>query len=150
MITIERVRPASVHRALPLLAAQFDEHAIALSHDALASAVHAMVSDERIGVVIVAVEGDRDVGVCAAPLTFTLEVGGLAGWIDELYVVPDARGRGIGTQLLDAATALLRERGARAVDLEVDRDHTRACALYERAGFVHLGRERMQKRLIPA
>ena len=48
---------------------------------------------------------------------------------------PDARGRGIGRALLDAAVAHAREAGAHKVELEVWPDNARAIALYTAAGF---------------
>jgi GNAT superfamily N-acetyltransferase len=65
------------------------------------------------------------------------ELGGEVCIIDELYVVPSARGRGIGTGLV---TSLLRrelpwfERAVN-VELEVTPGNARARALYERLGF---------------
>jgi len=51
--------------------------------------------------------------------------------VRSLAVRPDRRGRGIGSQLVEAALALARRRGVRRV-LTL----TRAAALFERLGFV--------------
>jgi ribosomal protein S18 acetylase RimI-like enzyme len=65
------------------------------------------------------------------------ELGGEVCIIDELYVLPSARGRGIATRLV---TGLLRrelpwfERAVN-VELEVTPDNARARSLYERLGF---------------
>ena len=53
-----------------------------------------------------------------------------------------AQRRGLGTVLLDALVARSRELGAGAVLLEVRVDNGPAIALYERTGFVVLGRRR--------
>jgi ribosomal protein S18 acetylase RimI-like enzyme len=53
-------------------------------------------------------------------------------------VVPEARGRGIGSALLDALLALAREQGFRALSLAVDRQNP-ARRLYERKGFRDAG-----------
>ena len=57
------------------------------------------------------------------------------GVIDFLYVRPDARGRGLAKELVRAAAALLRERGAEAVELNVLEDNVAARGLYEDIGF---------------
>jgi hypothetical protein len=81
---------------------------------------------------------------------FSLEHGGRAAWLDELYVVPAERGRGMGAALLDAACAHATAAGAVAVDLEVEAGHERAFSLYERRGFVRHARQRAFLRLAPA
>lgn len=52
----------------------------------------------------------------------------------SLAVVAEARGRGIGTRLLDALVETARAAGHRAVSLSVEPDNP-ALRLYERAGF---------------
>jgi [ribosomal protein S18]-alanine N-acetyltransferase len=53
---------------------------------------------------------------------------------------PAARGRGVGATLLAAAEAAARERGCRALRLEVRVDNGAAIGLYERAGYLRIGR----------
>jgi GNAT superfamily N-acetyltransferase len=53
-------------------------------------------------------------------------------------VVPEARGQGIGSVLLDALLTLAREQGFRALSLAVDRQNP-ARRLYERKGFRDAG-----------
>ncbi|MBU2665371.1 GNAT family N-acetyltransferase [Actinoplanes bogorensis] len=67
--------------------------------------------------------------------------GFVAAEIPELTagVLPDARGRGIATALLDAVIGVARERGLPALSLSVE-DGNSARRLYERAGFEVVGR----------
>jgi ribosomal protein S18 acetylase RimI-like enzyme len=58
----------------------------------------------------------------------------------SIATAPAARGRGIGAGLLAAAEHAARERGARALRLEVRQDNAAAIALYERAGYRRIGR----------
>ena len=55
-------------------------------------------------------------------------------------VTPAARGRGVGTALVAAALADAARAGARAAHLEVRASNAAAIALYERLGFVAVGR----------
>jgi ribosomal protein S18 acetylase RimI-like enzyme len=55
--------------------------------------------------------------------------------LQELYVVPDLRGRGIGRALLKATLEVARERGADGIDLNTGETDTAARALYESMGF---------------
>ena len=55
--------------------------------------------------------------------------------IKRMYVVPDARGRGLGKELLAALEALARDLGYDAVRLDTGRKQPAARRMYERAGY---------------
>ncbi len=55
--------------------------------------------------------------------------------MDGLFVAPEARGRGVGTRLLQAIADEARARGFREVRLDVVDENLRARALYERQGY---------------
>lgn len=56
--------------------------------------------------------------------------------MDGIFVTEAARGRGVGTQLLDAITGEARARDLHSVRLDVIDANARARKLYERRGFV--------------
>jgi ribosomal protein S18 acetylase RimI-like enzyme len=58
-------------------------------------------------------------------------------YLEDLYVVPDERGRGLGRALLDRALEVARERGAAHVELATHEGDTAARGLYESSGFTH-------------
>ncbi len=58
-----------------------------------------------------------------------------------MIVVPAARKRGLGRQIVSAALALARARGLRMVQLTVTDGNVNAEALYRACGFVEYGRE---------
>jgi ribosomal protein S18 acetylase RimI-like enzyme len=57
--------------------------------------------------------------------------------LQELYVVPALRGRGIGRALLKATIEAARAAGATGIDLNTGETDTAARALYESAGFTN-------------
>lgn len=61
--------------------------------------------------------------------------------MDGICVAAGARGRGVGTALLQAVAELGRERGCRAVRLDVIDRNIAARRLYERMGFVAVRQE---------
>jgi ribosomal protein S18 acetylase RimI-like enzyme len=67
------------------------------------------------------------------------------GFVDErtpelaIAVVPNARGRGVGSALLDSLLERARGDGHEAISLAVDRNNEGAIALYERHGFEQRG-----------
>jgi len=60
---------------------------------------------------------------------------GLDCYLEELYVVPERRGRGLGRALMEAAMELARREGAAHMDLGTSEDDVAARALYESLGF---------------
>ncbi len=67
----------------------------------------------------------------------SLYTGALDAHLEELYVIPERRGHGLGRALLEAAMTLARERGAARIDLGTSEDDVAARALYESAGFTN-------------
>jgi ribosomal protein S18 acetylase RimI-like enzyme len=58
-------------------------------------------------------------------------------YLEELYVVPSLRGRGIGRALLETAMETARNEGATHMELGTSEDDREARSLYERAGFTN-------------
>jgi ribosomal protein S18 acetylase RimI-like enzyme len=84
-----------------------------------------------LGHVVVAEEEGVLVGLVAA---------GFSAWnrrveVEDLYVTPAARGRGIGRALLRSAVAYARAVGARCVWLETQPSNYAAVQFYQRVGF---------------
>jgi GNAT superfamily N-acetyltransferase len=62
-------------------------------------------------------------------------LGGAAAELKRMFVVPAARGRGIGRAVLDALEAVARGRGWTTLRLETGPRQPEAVALYRRAGY---------------
>jgi ribosomal protein S18 acetylase RimI-like enzyme len=140
------VRPASeadrdlVHR---LLAAQLVEHRLPADPEGIERGIgHALAPDSRAWLWLAEREG-RAVAVLLANEIVSVERGGLALWIEELYVVPDARRSGIARALLARVRERAVERGMRAIELEVVPTQTPAFALYRALGFEEVRRTRL-------
>ena len=78
---------------------------------------------------------DVPVGVVIVSLGFSVEYGGYDAFIDELYIAPPFRRRGLATRALKFAERFCRERDVTTVHLEVARGNRAANAVYRRAGF---------------
>jgi phosphoribosylglycinamide formyltransferase-1 len=89
----------------------------------------------------------RIVGYAVLTLGFSVEYLGRDAFIDDLYLVTDVRGRGVGGRVMTLLEAEARAQGVRALHLEVDPDNARCLALYRRLGFAETGRRLMFKRL---
>ncbi len=83
-------------------------------------------------------ERDVPVGIAAAIRDAELEESDRR--LISMWVVPAARNRGIGAELVNAATDWAREDGAKEPQLEVTETNDAAMRLYERCGFRATGR----------
>jgi GNAT superfamily N-acetyltransferase len=75
--------------------------------------------------------------VAVALLTFRPGIWdeGPVALLEELYVRPDLRGRGIGHTVLEHALAIAREHGSETFEINVDEGDTDARRFYEAHGF---------------
>ena len=89
------------------------------------------------GEVTVLFAGDGSDGFAELRFRPSLYTGALDAYLEELYVVPGRRGRGLGRALLGAAMEHARRRGAAHIDLGTSEDDVAARALYESAGFTN-------------
>lgn len=112
------------------------------------SCLERMWGDPRYGRVFMASAGEP-VGYGILAFGFSLEYGGVDAFVDELYVRPDHRVRGIGSALIDAMEAACRGAGVTALHLEVEHDNPGGRRLYRRRGCVDHERHLMTKRLPP-
>ena len=138
---------AEIDDVVALLRRQLDEHGMQVAE--LGGAVRRVFEDESLGRLLVAARGSELVGVAYLSFVFTLEYGGNTAWLEELYVPPPERERGVGTALLAAVVSTAEAAGCHAIDLEVDATHARAADLYARNGFQPVARRRMNRLLAP-
>ena len=81
--------------------------------------------------------GDGPDGISLLRFRTSVWTGGPEAHLQELYVVPALRGRGIGRALLTATMEAAREAGATGIDLNTGATDTAARALYESCGFTN-------------
>jgi ribosomal protein S18 acetylase RimI-like enzyme len=87
------------------------------------------------GDVTVLIGGDGPEGLALLRFRPSLWSESLDCYLEELYVVPDLRGRGLGQALMEAAIETARAEGAGYMDLGTAETDTAARALYEKMGF---------------
>lgn len=93
------------------------------------------------GDMVVLLAGDGPDGFAELRFRKSVWTAALDAYLEELYVVPALRGRGIGRAILREAMDLARAEGAAHMDLGTSEDDTAARALYESEGFdCHEGR----------
>lgn len=144
--TIVRAEVRRLAEVLRLLTLQLQEHQVDVDDARLSAAVKTVLDDPKRGFLLVAEVDGRSAGVAYVGMFWSLEHGGLSAWLDEFFVLPEFRGTGVGTALLEAVVADCRTLGCRAIDLEIDAEHERVRSLYERHGWTPVPRRRMVRR----
>ena len=79
--------------------------------------------------------GRAPIGYIVITFGWSIEFGGLEGLVDEFFIRPGVRGRGIGSEVLRQLPKALGAAGVKALHLEVAHDNTRALQLYKRLRF---------------
>jgi len=130
-----------------LLVEQLCEHDVKVSAESLCRVLEQVIANEQRGFVHLARAEGQIVGVAYVAAILSVEHAGPSAWLEELYVTPAWRQRGIGSALVAAVLERARAGGMVAVDLEIDAGHGRVASLYERSGFHRLERSRWARRL---
>lgn len=97
--------------------------------------LQSLLAEPRLGTVLVAEADSRLVGYLAAVTVLSIEHQGLMAEIDELFVLPEARSRGAGGQLLAAAEAALAAAGCVRLQLQLSSANAPGRAFYEHRGY---------------
>jgi ribosomal protein S18 acetylase RimI-like enzyme len=121
-----------VGRLLHEFNSEYEEH----TPGAAALAEHARSLLES-GEITVLLGGEGPDGFCLLRFHRSIYNGEPDAYIQELYVAPDTRGRGMGRALLEASMDAAREAGATHIDLTTGEDDAEALSLYESTGFTN-------------
>jgi ribosomal protein S18 acetylase RimI-like enzyme len=89
------------------------------------------------GEITVLLAGTGPDGIAVLRFRTAIWTGSPEAHLQELYVVPALRGRGIGRVLLEATMEAAREVGATGIDLNTGETDTAARGLYESSGFTN-------------
>lgn len=118
---------------------------IAFEEAAVRAVLAQLFANDTYGLACLLLLDDEVAGYVVLTFGFSIEFRGRDAFIDELFVKDEFRGRGVGAAATHFAEGLCRERGIRALHLEVDRGNTRAQSVYSRAGFADRGNHLLNK-----
>ena len=136
---IRSARAADVSALVSLMQAFYAESDFPLASEPASRAFEALLADDRLGAIWLAEQAGEAVGHVVLTVCYSMEYGGLRGFIDDLFVLPAARGSGMAADLLAAARAGAAARGVRALHVEVGPANDAALRLYARAGYADSG-----------
>ena len=123
---------------LPRVATLFDAYRQFYGASSNIAAAHTFLAaraDRRESVLLVAEDGRATLGFAQLfPLFSSVGLGPIF-LLNDLFVAADARRRGVGGRLLEAAAAHAREAGALRIEIATQHTNVHALSLYQARGY---------------
>jgi len=134
--SIAVVTAADLDDLLALMRAYCDFYRATPSDAALLALARALLADgEHEGLQLIARDGDSaPVGFATIFWSWSTTAAMRIGTMNDLYVVPGARGQRLADHLIAACLERCRERGAGALEWQTAPENLRAQAVYDRVG----------------
>ena len=134
--SIAVVTPTDVDALLGLMRAYCDFYEVSPADAELVRIAEALIADPaREGVQLIA--RDRDgtaVAFATVYWTWSTTSGCRIGIMNDLFVAPEARGRGLADRLIEACRAQCKQHGAARLTWQTAPDNLRAQTVYDRVG----------------
>lgn len=126
---------SDIEKLAPMIAAYHALEGIETDEDHRRAAVAPLLEGSPHGAIWLIGPKMSPVGYVAVTFGWSIEMGGLDGFIDEFWIREKVRGRGMGSEAVATLIKSLKGAGLRALHLEVSPGNTRAQSLYGRLGF---------------
>ena len=126
---------------LELMQEFYAEAGYALNPDRARAAFLPLLAPGQLGQVWLGEFDGQVAGHLVLTFCYSMEYGGRSAFVDDLFVRPALRNRGVGRALVEQARAICEELGVRAMHLEVARTNGPAQAVYRAVGFDSTDRE---------
>jgi GNAT superfamily N-acetyltransferase len=131
------VRPArtdEIEEMLPLIRAYCTFYEVEPDDQGLREMFETLITDPEQGVVFIARNDGSAVGFATLDWKWSSLKAARIGYLEDLFVDPAARGRGIADALIEACARRCRERGLPALEWLTAPDNHRAQKVYNRTG----------------
>jgi GNAT superfamily N-acetyltransferase len=122
-----------VGELLPLMRAYCDFYDATPPDAGIEEMARALIGDDGF-VILARPAGERAVGFATVDFRWSLLRGARAATLEDLFVDPAWRGRGLAARLIEACAERARTLGATSLEWQTALDNERAKAVYERIG----------------
>jgi len=134
-LEIREARPDEVEELLPLMRGYCEFYEAEPADQGLRTMARALIEDGSQGFMLIVREASgRPLGFATVDWKWSMLKGARLGYLEDLFVAPDARGRGIADALIEACAERCRRRGMTALQWLTAPDNHRAQAVYDRVG----------------
>ncbi len=127
--------PDDLNKLAALVARFHDEHKLDMTDEARLAALKPICDGIPQAVAYLIGPKAAPMGYIILSIGYSVEMGGFDCFVDELFLRPSVRGRGIGTEALLSLSKTMASADVKAMFLEVDAQDTRLVGLYKRIGF---------------
>lgn len=104
--------------------------------EAQRKALSKIILDPRIGIILVAKDDEKILGMINLLFTESTAFGSKVAILEDMVIQPTSRGNGIGSQLIDYAISEAKKEGCKRITLLTDVENTKAQSFYQKKGFV--------------
>lgn len=135
MITVRPAREQDLESLVGLLRLLFAIEADFNCNPAKQRQGLALLLNESRARVLVAEEAGTILGMCTGQVVISTAEGGPSILVEDVVVVPERRGQGVGRTLVDALATWAREQGATRMQLLADKNNPPALRFYGHIGW---------------
>jgi GNAT superfamily N-acetyltransferase len=133
-VEVRTARADEVEELLPLMRAYCDFYESSPSDEGLRTMLSTLIDEPAQGAVFIARDGGKAVGVATLDWKWSSLKGARMGYLEDLFVDPAARGKGIADALIEICADRCRELGMPAMQWATAPDNHRAQEVYNRTG----------------
>ena len=152
MINCRKLTAADVPHAFEMLSAFLtaDEHYLDSSKAYGAQGIKGLndgldlfLERPELGFVWMAFDENGIAGVCVVCYAISTSMGSVVAKLDDVFVKPDRRGKGVGTALMACLKEQLKKESVTRIDVAVHLNNPEGRRFYEKLGFLALNEERL-------
>jgi GNAT superfamily N-acetyltransferase len=133
-VEIRPAREDELDEVMPLMRAYCDFYESSPTDEGLRTMLSTLIADPSQGAVFIARDGGQAVGFAALDWKWSSLKGARIGYLEDLFVDPEARGKGIADSLIEICANRCRELAMPAMEWSTAPDNKRAQQVYNRTG----------------
>jgi GNAT superfamily N-acetyltransferase len=133
-IEVRAAREDELEELLPLMRAYCDFYESSPTDEGVMDMARTLIGDPSQGAVFVARQDGRAIGFATLDWKWSMLKGARIGYLEDLFVDPDARGAGTADALIRICADRCRELGLPAMEWLTAPDNHRAQKVYDRTG----------------
>lgn len=134
-VRIELATENNLSVLLPLVREYHEFEEIRLAEVVRKNSLRTLLADKSLGGIWMVYQNTSLTGYIALCVGYSIEFAGLDAFVDEFYILPAFRRKGVGSKVLELIKVEARKMQIQAIHLEVARINKQAQAFYKKANF---------------